>query len=716
MRLRPVGGDRWQATGGDPQFLFPPPATAPATLALFLDSRPGIVRPRLYLDWSDGFHEYNSADVGEAQVFLIRLQMADVRGLRQIRFDPVEDPTSFRFRFALEAGSSPALDDWRRELEAARADGAVVNLFDGDALDYAPAAEGRPIGLKRRPRKPHEQFLRIVEVARRELIGEVADVAAASEPLISFVTPVHNTAASYLDDLLESFRAQIPGACELVLSDDGSSSEETDAWLKSHEGEPGLVILRRSVNKGIAITSNEGIRASRGKWVGFVDHDDALAPHAVAAIARVIRRHPECKFIYTDELIVDAKMRGVDFFHKPAFDDVLLSGVNYINHLSLYRRDLLDEIAGFREGYDGSQDYDLLLRYLARLRPSEILHLPYPAYLWRRDGGSYSIKFLAKATANARRALGEAYAAEVDEAFGGDLHRVRLDGNTAATPKISIVIPNKDSFALISRLIDGLLHKTDYPDFEILVIDNGTTDPDVLAFYEKTAAESPRFKLHLETAKFNFSRQVNIGLKQAAGELILLLNNDIEVIEPGWLKEMAGCFRYPGTGIVGARLLYPNQTLQHAGVIVGLGGLAGHWFNHRPADFAGPMGRLRVRSGMTAVTGACMMISRECLDRVGLFDEETFAVAYNDVDYCLRAREAGLRVIYTPFATLVHYESATRGRDDRGPNRARFLRDQAALLERHGTEDFQDPFYSPWYDRDGSEPNRMTLDELPDAR
>ena len=705
LRLRRLSGDQWRATGDDPQFLFAPPPRAPATLRLLLDARPKFTRPRLYFDWGDGYKEFDSFDMGDGQVFSATLRLSDTRGLRQIRFDPVdEDPASFRFHFALDRGEGVVA------VEAARAEGAVVGAFEIDALDYAPAAEGRPIGLKRWPRDPNEHFLRIVEVAGRELRGEPE---TAATPLISFITPVYNTAARYLDDLLASFRSQPAGLSELVLSDDGSNAAETDAWLNAHAGEPGLVILRRAQNKGIAVTSNEGVRASRGRWIGFVDHDDALAANGVLVLARTIRQHPQAKFIYTDELITDANLRGVDFFNKPAFDDVLLSGVNYINHLSLYRRDVLEAIGGFRESYDGSQDYDLLLRHLAMLRPSEILHLPYPAYLWRRDGGSYSVKFIEKATANARRALGDAYGAPVEAALGGDLHRVRLD---ARTPKISIVIPNKNSFALISRLIEGLLRETDYPDFEILVIDNGSTDPEVLALYEKTTAESPRFMLHLEAAEFNFSRQVNIGMRRAVGELILLLNNDIEVVTPDWLREMAECFAYPGVGIVGARLLYPNRTLQHAGVIVGLGGLAGHWFHRRPADYPGPMGRLRVRSRMTAVTGACMMISRECMERVGAFDEENFAIAYNDIDYCLRAREAGFGVVYTPFATLIHHESASRGRDDRGPNRPRFLRDQAALLERHGTEEFSDPFHSPWYDREHSEARHIPLDRLPDAR
>ena len=722
VRLKSTGGDQWEATGGDPQFVFPTPPPEATALYIWLDARPNYIKPRVYVDWGDGFNEFESVDVGDAEIALIRINLDGARGLKNLRLDPSEGPSTFKLLQDFESAGKTVAAEFRRLASEAKAASATVVEIEIDATDYAPAAVGRPIGLKRLPRDIHDNFLRAAEVARRDIGAAVPAPEADGVPLISFVVPVYNTPDAYLNDLLASFRAQTPGLAELVLSDDASPSPQTQAWLDAHARDSGVVVVRNAQNGGIAAASNEGIQAARGKWIGLVDHDDAIAPHAVALLARVIWQNPALKFVYTDELIVDKNMHGIDMFIKPAFDDVLLSGVNYINHLSLYRRDLLNEMGGFRAGFDGSQDYDLLLRYLGKLHPSEVRHLPYPAYLWRRDGASYSVKFLEKATVNARRALSEAYTSEedgapsVDPAMLGDLHRVRFDTAMAKPPKVSIVIPNKNSFALMSRLLEGLLHNTDYPDLEIIIIDNGTTDPAVLALYDKVRAERSNFVLVLEVAKFNFSRQVNRGMKLASGELVLLLNNDIEILEPHWLKEMVGCFRYPRTGVVGARLLYPNRTIQHAGVIVGLGGLAGHWYIQKPADFVGPMARLSVRSTMSAVTGACMLISRECLEKVGLFDETNFAIAYNDIDFCMRAREAGLRVVYTPFAKLVHHESVSRGRDDRGPNRPRFLRDQAALLERHGTEDFIDPAYSPWYDRDHSEPRVITLEKLPAAR
>ncbi len=720
VRLRALEPGLWRSRSADPQIVFPTPPSGAREIIFYLEGqREHDISPRLYLDWGDGFNENDSVTLAGARAAIIRVRLGDFRGLHQLRLDPADGVSIFRFGFDLD-GSNPALAAHAEQrLQLLETTDARVLRAEVDLVHFAPATRGRSEGAKRPMNTLHEQFLRVCALAADELGDSLGEPPEA--PLISFVTPVYNTPTSYLDDLLGSFHDQPEGWAELVLSDDGSTSAETAAWLLEHADEPGLHVLRQAENRGIAAASNQGIAVARGVWVGLIDHDDALAPQAVGVIVRAIEENPDALFFFTDELICDKRLHGVDFFDKPAFDDILLSGVNYINHLSIYRRDRLEAIGGFRSGFDGSQDYDLLLRYHAGLKPGQALHLPFPAYMWRRDGASYSVKYLEKATANARRALGEAYGArdapaKVGPAIIADLHRLRFEPATNDAPLVSIVIPNRNSLALMRRLLDGLLNATAYPRFEIIVVDNGSDDPEVLELYEQVGRERTEFRLDMEPATFSFSRQINKGVKLARGALILLLNNDIEVLDPDWLSEMVGCFRYPRVGIVGAKLLYPHGAIQHAGVIVGLGGLAGHWYSHRPADFAGPMARLAVRSSMSAVTGACMLVSRACFEAAGDFDEVNFAVAYNDIDFCLRARLAGFRTVYTPFATLVHHESATRGRDDRGPNRPRFLRDQASLLERHGTEDFEDPAYSPWHSRDHSEPSRILLHRLPRAR
>jgi GT2 family glycosyltransferase len=710
-------GDDWRATAHDPQILFPAPADIASLVVYLTAERDGGLTPRIYFNWSGGFSESDSVGFEGVRAALIRLDFAGCPDLRRLRIDPHEGAADFTFRWATDAFGEALAREVEPELAAFGSRRAPILRADVKVADYGPEYRDRPFGARRRPHSVQEHFQHACGLAGRELAGRIA---APPAPLISFVSPLFNTPAAYLDALYASFRRQAPGLAELILSDDGSTSAETMKWLAAHDKERGLVVKRNGVNRGVAGACNAGAAVARAAWISFVDHGDALADHAVAVVARAMEENPGARFFYTDELIADGRLRALDLFDKPAFDDVLLSGVNYINHLSIYARDLFDAVGGFREGFDGSQDYDLLLRAMARLKRDEVRHIPYPAYIWRRDGRSYSVKFIEKATANARRALAEAYAsqatpAEVEPANLPDLHRVRLE-RTSPRPKVSIVVPNRDAFRLMSVLTEGLFEATSYPDFELIVVDNGSTDPDTLALYDKLKRRRPNFTLDIEPAPFNFCAQVNRGFRLARGGAVLLLNNDIEVIEPGWLAEMVGCLGYQGAGIVGARLLYPVGDIQHAGVVVGLGGLAGHWYSHRAADFPGPMGRLAVRSGMSAVTGACMLISRACLEATGPFDETNFAVAYNDVDFCLRARAAGFRTIYTPFATLVRHVPASRGRDDYGANRPRFLRDQAALLERHGVADFLDPALSPWRDRNHSEPARIMLDASPRAR
>lgn len=335
-------------------------------------------------------------------------------------------------------------------------------------------------------------------------------------------------------------------------------------------------------------------------------------------------------------------------------------------------------------------------------------------------GRSYSALHMGLATLNARRALAEAnacgdFAPQVTEAIDPNLHRVRFD-LACARPKVSVIIPNRDSFDLIVRVLRGVMEETDYPDLEVIVVDNGSQDARVLDLYEQRKAQAKAFAAIVEPEPFNFSRAINKGVRRATGDFVLLLNNDVEILEPGWLLEMVGCFAYPDVAIVGAKLLYPDRTLQHAGVIVGFGGLAGHWYLNAPENFPGPLGRLWVRQSMSCVTGACLLVSRAALDRLGPFDEELFAIAYNDVDLCMRAVAAGMRIVWTPFAALVHHESASRGSDETEENIDRFRREQDNLRARHATDRYADFAINPWYSTDRSIPVVVMAPTLPPQR
>jgi GT2 family glycosyltransferase len=714
LALARSGIRRSAVAGGALDLSFWP--APPRYLLVELEGCDGPLAPTLHWQSGDDPEPSRSLALRPARRLLCLVALRSL-GAKRLRLDPGAQPGgAYRFRarsLYRKRGVRRLVGRWLAGRP--RAAKAVLEIVGDEGWGAAEGGRrGRDILLG-----PADYFDQIVALAAE--LPPAIGAGEAAEPFVSLIVPVYDTAPRYLDELLASVRAQEGVAAELILSDDGSSRAETRAWLERHAAEPGIAVLTADANRGIAAATNAGLAAARGIWVGFLDHDDALAPFALKVAARALQGRPETQFAYTDEAIADGGLRVTGFFAKPAYDPVLLSGVNYINHLSLYRRERLQSLGGLKDGFQGSQDYELLLRYLAALRPEEVLHLPYPAYLWRRDGASYSASFLDVATASARRALAGRYGAPgspapVEPALLPDLHRVRLDRAIAEWPPISVVIPSRDGFALLKTLLDGLADGTDYPALEVIVVDNGSTDPRVFALYEASKRRFPAFRAEVNPEPFNFSRSVNRGIAMAAGERVLLLNNDIEILEPGWLREMAACFAYPGTGIVGARLLYPDRRIQHAGVVVGFGGLAAHWFAGAPERFYGPMGRLAVRQSFTAVTAAAMLVSRDCIERTGPFDEAAFAIAYNDVDFCLRAGAAGFRTLWTPFATLLHRESASRGSDERPETIERFREEQQHLQQRHATETYEDRAASPFYSRGYANPIYRFLRRLPEPR
>ncbi|WP_170118369.1 glycosyltransferase family 2 protein [Phreatobacter oligotrophus] len=535
-------------------------------------------------------------------------------------------------------------------------------------------------------------------------------------PLISVITPVYNTPKRYLRDLVDSFLLQQADFAELLLVDDGSTHQECKAFLDCLSA-PGVAVHRMSENQGIVGATNLGMDRSKGEWVTFLDHDDALAPHALAVIRAAIEKHPDGNFFYTDEVVTGSDLAAEDLFLKPAFDRVLLSGVNYINHLSVYRSQHAKRLR-LRAGTDGSQDYDLLLRYLTDTPDDTVYHVPYPAYLWRRDGRSYSVNNLQKATEAARRAVSDAYGgvAVGSSSVIPDLHRLAFQAAHRTWPSISVIIPNFNAPKLIRQVVGGLLDKTDYPTLEISIIDNGSDNPETLDFYRELTSLHSNVSIHIKKENFNFARAVNRGVSNTRSDFLLLLNNDVEIIHYDWLKEMVSCFDYGNVGAVGAKLLYPSGNIQHAGVIVGFGNYAGHWYLDQPGQFPGPMGRLAVRQSLSAVTGACLLTKRGPWSEVGGFDEQDFKIAYNDVDYCMRLRKRGYRILWTPFATLTHHESASRGSDETPENRERFEREKANLDRHHGTVGFEDPACNPWYTTDRSYPTLRRRAALPSPR
>lgn len=703
----------WRSLGDDPQFEVMYGFSRAPFIVIALSSDDEAIDPRFYINRGRGYNESDSKEFGSAHRFIFILDVGHLGFIRSVRLDPASHPCSLRARFEAFSDRESA-DEW------------VASYCRKEIIDAKVIEVGKlprfvfrlPDMSFRRKRRKMESYLDGCYALAGN--AELPTFSINETPWLSIVVPVYNAPEQHLHDLLRSFEEQSVGGVELILSDDASTSPVTRKCLDRARKTSNVKVVSAAENGGIAVATNRGLELAAGEWITFLDHDDVIAPHALKLLANALAENPHAQFLYTDEVVVDEQLKPTGLMLKPAYDPILLTGVNYINHFSVYKRERLSDIGYLRQGFDGSQDYDLLLRYLEGVEESEVLHLPYPAYWWRRSARSFSRRFMDKATRAARTALADAFvrrgiAVEIEPALTETLHRVAF-AEKADWPMISVIIPSRDSHGLILRILDDLFERTDYPNFEVMVIDNGTTDDAVLDLYDRLARERTNFRYFIEPASFNFSRAINRGIERARGEHFLVLNNDVEVIGPEWLKEMVSCLDFSNVGIVGAKLLYPNGRLQHAGVIVGFGGLAGHWYLNQSANFGGPMNRLHVRNTMTCVTGAVMLISGKCAREVGAWDENNFAVAYNDVDYCMRANNAGLRIVWTPFACLYHHESVSRGSDLLGERKRRFEREKENLRNIHQTEAFDDPTINPHYGKQQSSPTLRSYSHLAKIR
>ncbi len=526
--------------------------------------------------------------------------------------------------------------------------------------------------------------------------------ALSRHPLISILLPVYNPELTFLQAAIDSVRAQDYSRWELCIADDASTDPEVRSLLEPlAQFEPRIRLTFRERNGHIAACSNSALSLATGEWCALLDHDDTLAENALSWTALAINDCPSAKLIYSDEDKMDASGARSEPFFKTDFDPELFRAQNYINHLGLYRTDLLREIGGFREGFEGSQDYDLALRCIERLRPEQIRHVPRILYHWRKAAGSLAAFPHAKPYAReaARRAIAEHLArrhiAGRVEACpeNAESHRVIYEVPDPLPP-VSVIIPVRDRIDLLSICIRSLREATDYPALQIIVVDNGSILPETLDSLNKFATQHNVVVLR-DDREFNFSRLNNLAVPAARGELLVFLNNDIEATEAGWLREMVSHAIRPQVGAVGARLWYPDGTLQHGGVVLGLGGVAGHAHHRIPRGHPGYFNHAWLQHNCSAVTAACLVMRRAVFEELGGFNEEHLAVNFNDIDLCLRARARGWQIIWTPYANLLHRESASRGHQATRGQKAQFLQEATYMQERWGAELWRDPFYNP---------------------
>ncbi len=520
--------------------------------------------------------------------------------------------------------------------------------------------------------------------------------------LISILVPLYNTPLYLLNEMLDSVQTQSCRQFELCLADgsDESHNEVGEAVKLRAETDARIRYQKLIKNEGISGNTNACIAMAKGTHFLLLDHDDLLHPSAVYEVMSVIDE-TGADLIYTDEATFRKHPRDAYLPHfKQDFSPDTLRAHNYICHITAFSRELLGEAGAFRNAFDGSQDFDLVLRLSEKAK--KIVHIPRILYYWRNHQASVASDVSAKP-----------YVVEAAKAAIRDhLQRVGLEGTVTDTllPSIyriqykvqeealvSILIPTCDHADDLKRCVDSILRLTDYANYEILLIENNSREAATFAYYE-TLKNERRVKLLTWPHGFNYSAINNFGASNANGKYLLLLNNDTEVISPGWIREMLMFAQRGDVGAVGAKLYYPNGTVQHAGIGLGLLTLAGHFHKGFPRNSLGYMGRLQYQQNVSAVTGACLMIKAEMYRAVGGM-EEKLAVNFNDVDLCLRLREKGLLNVFTPFAELYHYESLSRGLDVAPEKRKRYLQEEAFFRGRWAKQlQAGDPYLGPNFD------------------
>ena len=522
------------------------------------------------------------------------------------------------------------------------------------------------------------------------------------QPKISIVIPLYKTPEKYLRQLVDTVKAQTYTNWELCLSDGSGENSPIRKLLESLEASDKRIrVIHNEKQLQISENTNVAIQAATGEYIAFADHDDELTPNALFECVKALNEKKQTRILYSDE--DKMSMDGHKFFQphfKPDYNPDLLCTVNYICHLFVVDKNVIQEVGMLRSEFDGAQDYDFIFRCIEAVKPEEICHIPKILYHWRchEDSTAENPESKTYAFEAGKRAIEEHYKrtgiqAEVLQGEFLGLYRTRFIRNH--DPLISIIIPNKDHTEDLKRCMDSIDQKSTYRNYEYIIVENNSTEEETFQFYKKLEAENPKAHVVYWDREFNYSAINNYGASFAKGEYLLLLNNDTEIINEDCLEQLLGYCMRSDVGAVGARMYYEDDTIQHAGVVIGFGGIAGHCFVLQPRGTTGYCHRIICAQNYSAVTAACMMVKRSAFDEVGGLTEE-LAVAFNDIDFCMKLRSAGYLIVYNPYAELYHYESKSRGLEDTPEKVARFNK-EIQIFERRWPDIMRDgdPYYNP---------------------
>ncbi|WP_165003209.1 MULTISPECIES: glycosyltransferase family 2 protein [unclassified Enterococcus] len=548
-------------------------------------------------------------------------------------------------------------------------------------------------------------------ITRHEKVDLKAQQNQAKEfayrPLISVVMPVYNVEIKWLEKCIDSVLAQTYDHWELCISDDASTDPAIRKCLEAYQAKDERIkVVFREENGHISLATNSALEKAEGEFIALLDNDDELPPFALYEVAKVLNERPELDLIYSDEDKIDADGNRFDPHFKADWSPDTLMGNNYISHLGVYRTSIVKELGGFRKGYEGSQDYDLVLRFTEKIPAEHIYHIDRVLYHWRTIPGSTASSGEAKSYIydSGVKALTDALARRK---IKGKVRPGRISGFYEVTYEVleeelvSVIIPTKNGYDDLKVCVDSIIEKTTYPNYEIIIADNGSTDPkmqELFAEYKKQLND--RFIVELIDIPFNYSRINNLAAEKASGKYYLFLNNDTEVIEPNWMTTMVSYAQFDRIGCVGAKLFYPDDTTQHAGVLLGIGGVAGHALNNYDRTHCGYFGRLVIDVDYLAVTAACMMVKAADFKAVNGFDE-TLEVAFNDVDLCLKVYELGRNNVYAHQAELYHFESKSRGYEDTPEKQKRFAGEIKKMQDKWPAYIAHDPFYNDNLTKEG---------------
>ena len=672
----------------------------------------GAVMSRLYLDYGQGFSEANSIGLFPDPQGYQHAMIAAPQKVIAMRWDPSAEEGQGTIGM-MEAHPMSVETYLEHELQV---DGPEKASHMMERLtNEANSVPNAPLAMTlTRLLSPTVDASYAAWILRNEPQGTAGRILMRKQlanlsinPVISIIVPTYNTPEALLVQMIESVREQVYPNWQLCIADDASTEPHVRSVLERYAAQDARIcITLRKKNGHICAASNSAMESATGEWIALLDHDDLLAPHALLAMVQAVEGRPDALIVYSDEdKINESGQRSLPYF-KPEYSPELLLAQNYFNHLTMFRASAVRDAGGWRIGFEGSQDHDLILRVIESAKAGQIVHVPKVLYHWRAIAGSTALGGEQKDyTVNTGiRAVEEHLQrtkrpAKVDLIARNRHYRVRY-AIPEPRPLVSLLIPTRDKAEILKVAVDSIIEKTTYAPYEIIVLDNGSVEKETFDLFA-TWKNDPRIRIVAYDKPFNYSAINNFGVSVARGSVIGLVNNDVEVITPEWLDEMTAWALRPEIGCVGAKLYYPDKSLQHGGVIIGLGGVAGHSHKYFAYDSPGYFNRLQVHQNLSAVTAACLLVRREVYEEVGGL-EEILSVAFNDVDFCLRVREAGYRNLFTPFAELFHHESISRGAEDSPEKMARAEGEVKFMKERWQEKLQSDPFYSPnlTYDRE----------------